>query len=117
MKGTPAQRTTQMDLAGTLTIAQASAGQLIRLSSRLTDLPFPFYCKGTTAKPDCGTDAKAAGPIGKELIKRAGQRQLTEKIKDAIPGVLKDKLPDALKENVPDSQKDGAKQLLNLFNR
>ena len=52
-----------------------------------------------------------------QLIKREGQRQLTEKIKDAIPGALKNKLPDALKENVPDSLKDGAKQLLNLFNR
>jgi hypothetical protein len=117
MQGTLAQSTGEMDLAGTLTIAQASAGQLIRLSSRLTDLPLPFYCKGTTAEPDCGPDAKAAGPIAKELIKREGQRQLTEKIKDAIPDTLKDKLPDALRENVPDSLKEGAKQLLNLFNR
>ena len=51
------------------------------------------------------------------LLPDIGQRQLAEKIKDAIPDTLKDKLPDALKENVPDSLKEGAKQLLNLFNR
>ena len=117
MQGTLAQSTGEMDLAGTLTITQASAGQLIRLSSRLSDLPLPFYCKGTTAEPDCRPDAKAAGHIAKELIKRKGQRQPTEKIKDIIPDALKDKLLDAFKENVPDFLEEGAKQLLNLFNR
>lgn len=117
MQGTLAQSSGEMDLAGTLTIAQASAGQLIRLSSRLTDLPLPFYCKGTAAEPDCGPDARAASHIAKELIKREGQRQLTEKIKDVIPDALMDKLPDALKDKVPDNLKEGAKQLLDLFKR
>ena len=108
MKGTLKQDTAQIDLKGTVTIAQATGDQLIRVDSLLVDLPLPFYCKGTTGEPDCGPDTKKAMSIVGDLMKREGKRLLRDEAEKKLLEGIEDKIPDNLKES--------AKQLLNLFN-
>ena len=70
MRGTLAQADSVLNLKGTLTVRKATADQLIRLDPLFTDLPLPFYCRGTAAEPDCGPDTSAAMSIVGELAKR-----------------------------------------------
>lgn len=107
MQGSIEQDTSRIDLKGTVTIAQATEDQLIRVDPVLVDLPLPFYCKGSTTEPDCGPDTEKATSIVGDLMKREGKRLLRSKAEEALLEGLEDKLPDGLKES--------AKQLLNLF--
>ena len=107
MRGTLAQADSVLNLKGTLTVQRATAYQLIRLDPLFTDLPLPFYCRGTAAEPDCGPDTSAAMSIVGELAKREGKRVIQEKVQESLLDGIEEKLPEALKEK--------AEQLLNLF--
>ena len=107
MRGTLAQADSVLNLKGTLTVQRATADQLIRLDPLFTDLPLPFYCRGTAAEPDCGPDTSAAMSIVGELAKREGKRVIQEKVQESLLDGIEEKLPEALKEK--------AEQLLNLF--
>ena len=107
MRGTLAQADSVLNLKGTLTVQRATADQLIRLEPLFTDLPLPFYCRGTAAEPDCGPDTSAAMSIVGELAKREGKRVIQEKVQESLLDGIEEKLPEALKEK--------AEQLLNLF--
>ena len=107
MRGTLAQADRVLNLKGTLTVRRATADQLIRLDPLFTDLPLPFYCRGTAAEPDCGPDTSAAMSIVGELAKREGKRVIQEKVQESLLDGIEEKLPEALKEK--------AEQLLNLF--
>ncbi len=107
MRGTLAQADSVLNLKGTLTVQRATADQLIRLDPLFTDLPLPFYCRGTAAEPDCGPDTSAAMSIVGELAKREGKRVIQEKVQESLLDGIEEKLPEALKEK--------AGQLLNLF--
>jgi hypothetical protein len=108
MKGTLEQDTAQIDLSGTVTIANPTGDQLIRVDPLLVDLPLPFYCKGSMQEPDCGPDTKKAMSIVGDLMKREGKRLLRDEAEKKLLEGLEDKIPDNLRES--------AKQLLNLFN-
>ena len=107
MRGTLAQADSVLNLKGTLTVQRATADQLIRLDPLFTDLPLPFYCRGTAAEPDCGPDTSAAMSIVGELAKREGKRVIQEKVQESLLDGIEEKLPEELKEK--------AEQLLNLF--
>ena len=107
MRGTLAQADSVLNLKGTLTVQRANADQLIRLDPLFTDLPLPFYCRGTAAEPDCGPDTSAAMSIVGELAKREGKRVIQEKVQESLLDGIEEKLPEALREK--------AEQLLNLF--
>ena len=107
MRGTLAQADSVLNLKGTLTVQRATADQLIRLDPLFTDLPLPFYCRGTAAEPDCGPDTSAAMSIVGELAKREGKRVIQEKVQESLLDGIEEKLPEALREK--------AEQLLNLF--
>ena len=107
MRGTLAQADSVLNLKGTLTVQRATTDQLIRLDPLFTDLPLPFYCRGTAAEPDCGPDTSAAMSIVGELAKREGKRVIQEKVQESLLDGIEEKLPEALKEK--------AEQLLNLF--
>ena len=107
MRGTLAQADSTLTLKGPLTVQRATADQLIRLDPLFTDLPLPFYCRGTAAEPDCGPDTSAAMSIVGELAKREGKRVIQEKVQESLLDGIEEKLPEALKEK--------AEQLLNLF--
>ena len=107
MRGTLAQADSVLNLKGTVTVQRATADQLIRLDPLFTDLPLPFYCRGTAAEPDCGPDTSAAMSIVGELAKREGKRVIQEKVQESLLDGIEEKLPEALKEK--------AEQLLNLF--
>ena len=107
MRGTLAQADSALNLKGTLTVKQATADQLIRLDPLFTDLPLPFYCRGTAAEPDCGPDTSAAMSIVGELAKREGKRVIQEKVQESLLDGIEEKLPEELREK--------AEQLLNLF--
>ena len=107
MRGTLAQADSVLNLKGTLTVQRVTADQLIRLDPLFTDLPLPFYCRGTAAEPDCGPDTSAAMSIVGELAKREGKRVIQEKVQESLLDGIEEKLPEALKEK--------AEQLLNLF--
>ena len=99
MRGTLAQADSVLNLKGTLTVQRATADQLIRLDPLFTDLPLPFYCRGTAAEPDCGPDTSAAMSIVGELAKREGKRVIQEKVQESLLDGIEEK----------------AEQLLNLF--
>ena len=99
MRGTRAQADSVLNLKGTLTVQRATADQLIRLDPLFTDLPLPFYCRGTAAEPDCGPDTSAAMSIVGELAKREGKRVIQEKVQESLLDGIEEK----------------AEQLLNLF--
>ena len=107
MRGTLAQADSVLNLKGTLTVQRATADQLIRLDPLFTDLPLPFYCRGTAAEPDCGPDTSAAMSIVGELAKREGKRVIQEKVQESLLDGIEEKLPEELREK--------AEQLLNLF--
>ena len=107
MRGTLAQADSVLNLKGTLTVQRATADQLIRLDPLFTDLPLPFYCRGTAAEPDCGPDTSAAMSIVGELAKREGKRVIQEKVQESLLDVIEEKLPEEFREKV--------EQLLNLF--
>ena len=107
MRGTLAQADRVLNLKGTLTVRRATADQLIRLDPLFTDLPLPFYCRGTAAEPDCGPDTSAVMSIVGELAKREGKRVIQEKVQESLLDGIEEKLPEALREK--------AEQLLNLF--
>ena len=107
MRGTLAQADSVLNLKGTLTVQRATADQLIRLDPLFTDLPLPFYCRGTAAEPDCGPDTSAAMSIVGELAKREGKRVIQEKVQESLRDGIEEKLPEELREK--------AEQLLNLF--
>ena len=107
MRGTLAQADSTLNLKGTLTVQRATADQLIRLNPLFTDLPLPFYCRGTAAEPDCGPDTSAAMSIVGELAKREGKRVIQEKVQESLLDGIEEKLPEELREK--------AEQLLNLF--
>ena len=107
MRGTLAQADSVLNLKGTLTVQRATAYQLIRLDPLFTDLPLPFYCRGTAAEPDCGPDTSAAMSIVGELAKREGKRVIQEKVQESLLDGIEEKLPEELREK--------AEQLLNLF--
>ena len=109
MRGTLSQVDGALNLEGALTVEQANADQLVKLDPLFTDLPLPFYCQGTVAKPECGLDTSAAVSIVGELAKRAGRRVAREKVQES--------LLDGIEEKIPKELRDGAKQLLNLFRR
>ena len=107
MRGTLAQADRVLNLKGTLTVRRATADQLIRLDPLFTDLPLPFYCRGTAAEPDCGPDTSAAMSIVGELAKREGKRVIQEKVQESLLDGIEEKLPEEFREK--------AQQLLNLF--
>ena len=107
MRGTLAQADSVLNLKGTLTVRRATADQLIRLDPLFTDLPLPFYCRGTAAEPDCGPDTSAAMSIVGELAKREGKRVIQEKVQESLLDGIEEKLPEEFREK--------AQQLLNLF--
>ena len=107
MRGTLAQADSVLNLKGTLTVQRANVDQLIRLDPLFTDLPLPFYCRGTAAEPDCGPDTSAAMSIVGELAKREGKRVIQEKVQESLLDGIEEKLPEELREK--------AEQLLNLF--
>ena len=107
MRGTLAHANSVLNLKGTLTVQRATADQLIRLDPLFTDLPLPFYCRGTAAEPDCGPDTSAAMSIVGELAKREGKRVIQEKVQESLLDGIEEKLPEELREK--------AEQLLNLF--
>ena len=107
MRGTLAQADSVLNLKGTLTVQRATADQLIRLDPLFTDLPLPFYCRGTAAEPDCGPDTSAAMSIVGELAKREGKRVIQEKVQESLLDGIEEKLPEEFREK--------AQQLLNLF--
>ena len=108
MAGIMKQSSGELDLKGNLTIREAKESDAISVGPALTDLPLPFYCKGTAEEPDCGPDTKQAISIFGDLMKREGKRLLRDEGEKKCREALEDKIPDNLKEN--------AKQLLNLFN-
>ena len=107
VRGTLAQADSALNLKGTLTVQRATADQLIRLDPLFTDLPLPFYCRGTAAEPDCGPDTSAAMSIMGELAKRKGKRVIQKKVQESLLDGIEEKLPEELREK--------AEQLLNLF--
>ena len=107
MRGTLAHADSVLNLKGTLTVQKATADQLIRLDPLFTDLPLPFYCRGTAAEPDCGPDTSAAMSIVGELAKREGKRVILEKVQESLLDGIEKKLPQELREK--------AEQFLNLF--
>ena len=107
MRGTLAHADSVLNIKGTLTVQKATADQLIRLDPLFTDLPLPFYCRGTAAEPDCGPDTSAAMSIVGELAKREGKRVILEKVQESLLDGIEEKLPQELREK--------AEQLLNLF--
>ena len=107
MRGTLAHADSVLNIKGTLTVQKATADQLIRLDPLFTDLPLPFYCRGTAAEPDCGPDTSAAMSIVGELAKREGKRVIQEKVQESLLDGIEEKLPEELREKV--------EQLLNLF--
>ena len=107
MRGTLAHADSGLNLKGTLTVQKATADQLIRLDPLFTDLPLPFYCRGTAAEPDCGPDTSAAMSIVGELAKREGKRVILEKVQESLLDGIEKKLPQELREK--------AEQFLNLF--
>ena len=107
MRGTLAHADSVLNIKGTLTVQKATADQLIRLDPLFTDLPLPFYCRGTAAEPDCGPDTSAAMSIVGELAKREGKRVILEKVQESLLDGIEKKLPQELREK--------AEQFLNLF--
>ena len=107
IRGTLAQADSALNLKGTLTVQGATADQLIRLDPMFTDVPLPFYCRGTAAEPDCGPDTSAAMSIVGELAKREGKRVIQKKVQESLLDGINEKLPEELREK--------AEQLLNLF--
>ncbi len=107
MRGTLAHTDSVLNIKGTLTVQKATADQLIRLDPLFTDLPLPFYCRGTAAEPDCGPDTSAAMSIVGELAKREGKRVILEKVQESLLDGIEKKLPQELREK--------AEQFLNLF--
>ena len=107
MRGTLSHADSVLNLKGTLTVQKATADQLIRLDPLFTDLPLPFYCRGTAAEPDCGPDTSAAMSIVGELAKREGERVILEKVQESLLDGIEKKLPQELREK--------AEQFLNLF--
>ena len=107
MRGTLAHADSVLNIKGTLTVQKATADQLIRLDPLFTDLPLPFYCRGTAAEPDCGPDTSAAMSIVGELAKREGNRVILEKVQESLLDSIEKKLPQELREK--------AEQFLNLF--
>ena len=107
MRGTLAHADSMLNIKGTLTVQKANADQLIRLDPLFTDLPLPFYCRGTAAEPDCGPDTSAAMSIVGELAKREGKRVILEKVQESLLDGIEKKLPQELREK--------AEQFLNLF--
>lgn len=107
MRGTLAHADSVLNIKGTLTVQKATADQLIRLDPLFTDLPLPFYCRGTAAEPDCGPDTSAAMSIVGELAKREGKRVILEKVQKSLLDGIEKKLPQELREK--------AEQFLNLF--
>ena len=107
MRGTLAHADSVLNLKGTLTVQKATADQLIRLDPLFTDLPLPFYCRGTAAEPDCGPETSAAMFIVGELAKREGKRVILEKVQESLLDGIEKKLPQELREK--------AEQFLNLF--
>ncbi len=107
MRGTLAHADSVLNIKGTLTVQKATADQLIRLDPLFTDLPLPFYCRGTAAEPDCGPDTSAAMSMVGELAKREGKRVILEKVQESLLDGIEKKLPQELREK--------AEQFLNLF--
>ena len=107
MRGTLAHADSVLNIKGTLTVQKATADQLIRLDPLFTDLPLPFYCRGTAAEPDCGPDTSAAMSIVGELAKREGKRVILEKVQES--------LLDGIEKKVPQELREKAEQFLNLF--
>ncbi|MEC8074964.1 MAG: hypothetical protein VX122_02330 [Pseudomonadota bacterium] len=107
MRGTLAHADSVLNIKGTLTVQKTTADQLIRLDPLFTDLPLPFYCRGTAAEPDCGPDTSAAMSIVGELAKREGNRVILEKVQESLLDGIEKKLPQELREK--------AEQFLNLF--
>ena len=107
MRGTLAHADSVLNIKGTLTVQKATADQLIQLDPLFTDLPLPFYCRGTAAEPDCGPDTSAAMSIVGELAKREGKRVILEKVQESLLDGIEKKLPQELREK--------AEQFLNLF--
>ena len=107
MRGMLAHADSVLNIKGTLTVQKATADQLIRLDPLFTDLPLPFYCRGTAAEPDCGPDTSAAISIVGELAKREGKRVILEKVQESLLDGIEKKLPQELREK--------AEQFLNLF--
>ena len=107
MRGMLAHADSVLNIKGTLTVQKATADQLIRLDPLFTDLPLPFYCRGTAAEPDCGPDTSAAMSIVGELAKREGKRVILEKVQESLLDGIEKKLPQELREK--------AEQFLNLF--
>ena len=107
MRGTLAHADSVLNIKGTLTVQKATADQLIRLDPLFTDLPLPFYCRGTAAEPDCGPETSAAMFLVGELAKREGKRVILEKVQESLLDGIEKKLPQELREK--------AEQFLNLF--
>ena len=93
LQGTLAQADGALDLKGVLVVYKATADQLLQLDPLFIDLPLPFYCEATAAKPKCGPNKEAVMPIVIEL----GKRVVHEKFEEPII--------------------EGAKKLLNFFKR